>query len=360
MSVRSLESSPEGAVAARTGEHETLKSYSSSSGVLAALGQWRNLTRHHQQGLDSRVAGVVGELREVEAHVLEDTGAQIKNCRVLDIGPGQHLMQMAYFAARGNDVVGVDRDVIVQGFDPLGYWRMARWNGLGRVVKTVGRKALGIDRSYRRELRGQLGLRHSIPRLTVLHRNAWDTGLEAGSFDFIYSLRTFMHVHDPEGAMHEAARLLAPGGVAYVDLMPYTGPTGSLDIRVLGGRGDELPAWAHLRRQHRHLVQESAHLNRLSLSEWRDLVAQAMPGSTLRLAQPGAEEFRPLAEELHQQGELLEFPAEDLVTSQLRITWRKVRAALSLIGVLAEDAFDLLVRGVGWAIEITMQTPFLP
>jgi SAM-dependent methyltransferase len=262
---------------------------------------------------------------------------------------------MAYFAARANDVVGVDRDVIVQGFDPAGYCRMARWNGLSRVAKTAGRKALGIDRAYRRELERQLQLRRPIRRLTVHQRNAWDTRLPSASFDFVYSLRAFMHIHEPAAAIDEAVRLLAPGGVTYIDLMPYTGPTGSLDIRMLGGGAAELPLWAHLRPEHQHLVQESAHLNGLALSEWRDLIARAMPGSTLRVAQPAAEELRPLAEELHQQGELVEYPVEDLLTSGLRITWRKARRVLTFVGVLAQDGVDLFARAISWGVEIAMR-----
>jgi SAM-dependent methyltransferase len=340
-------------------EHEALTSYSASSNLLASLGQWRSLLRHHRQGLDLRLAAVVAELREIEEEVFEHTDVRIENCRILDIGPGQRLMQMAYFAAHGNDVVGVDRDVIVHGFDLAGYWRMGRSNGLGRVAKTVGRKSLGIDRAYRKGLERGLGLGGPIPRLNVLQRNGWDTGFESESFDFVYSLRTFMHIHEPEAAVYEAARLLVPGGVAYIDLMPYTGPTGCLDIRMLGGGGEELPHWAHLRPQHRHLVQESAHLNRLSLSEWRALIARAMPGSHLRAIQPSAAGLRPIAEKLHEEGELLDVPVDDLVTSSLRITWRKAKTALNAITFLAQDGIDLVVRGIGWAIEVAERTPFL-
>ncbi len=332
-------------------EHEALTSYSASSSLWASFGQWRNLTRLHRQGLDTRVAAVVAELRGIEEEVLDHTGTRIENCRILDIGPGQRLMQ--------HDVVGVDRDAIVQGLDLAGYWRMGRSNGLGRVVKTIGRKVLGIDRSYRRELERQLGLREPIPHLVVHQRNGWDTGLQAESFDFVYSLRTFMHIHEPEASIEEAARVLAPEGVAFIDLMPYTGPTGSLDIGVLGGGGTELPPWAHLRPQHRHLVQGSAHLNRLSLSEWRRLIAKVMPDSTLRVVQPDAETLRPVAEKLHKQGELLEFSVDDLVTSGLRITWRRGRKVVSVIAVFAEEGLDALAGLIPRAIEIAMQVPFL-
>src|SRR5262249_33732313 len=161
-------------------------------------------------------------------------------------------------------VVGVDRDLIVEGFDPGGYWRMARSNGLSRALKTAARKATGIDRAYRREFERTLRLRDPIPRQKVFQRNAWEIGLESESFDLVYHLRTFMHFDFPADAVREAARVLVPEGVLYIELMPYTGPTGSLDIRVLGGAGEQPPPWAHLRPQYRESVRESAHLNGLS------------------------------------------------------------------------------------------------
>jgi SAM-dependent methyltransferase len=309
-------------------EREALRSYSASGGLRGALGQWRNLRRHHRRGLDWRVGTVVEEARKIEEEVFEQTEMVIEGRRVLDIGPGQQLMQMAYFAARGNDVVGVDRDAIVWGFDPAAYLRMARSNGVGRMVKTAGRKALGIDRDYRRELERQSGLQVRALRMTVHQRNAWDTRLQSESFDFVYSLRTFMHLHEPEAALHEAVRLLAPGGVAYIKLMPYTAPYGSLDIRVLGGGGDDLPPWAHLRPQHLHRVRESAYLNHLSLSQWQRLLSKAMPGCNIRLAQPDVERLRPLAQELHAQSELLEFAVDDLLTSAVHVTWCKTPAVV--------------------------------
>ncbi len=340
-------------------DHGKLRSYSTSSSVQATLGQWRNLIRLHRQGLTSRVAAVVAELRGIEADVQDHAGAKVEDCRVLDIGPGQHLMQMSYFAARGNHVIGVDRDVIVQGFDPAGYWHMARSNGLGRVAKTAGRKSLGIDRSYRRELERLLGLREPIPRLTVHQRNAWDTRLQAGSFDFVYSLRAFMHIHEPAAAIEEAARVLAPGGVAFIDLMPYTGPNGSLDIRMLGGRHDELAPWAHLRPQHRHLVRESAHLNRLSASEWQTLLTRGMPGCTIRPTKPSVDRLQPLAEELHGQGELLDFSVDDLVTTNLHVFWRKpiaractalMRSTLAVL-ISVANACDSLAEWVNFSLS---------
>ena len=305
-------------------EHAALRSYSSEAGLLAALRDSPSLVASHRRGIRERVAEAVAELRQAEARVVAETGVQIERLRVLDIGPGQHLMQMAYFAARGNHVEGVDRDVVVQGLDPRAYWRTARSNGLARALKTAGRKTLGIDRRYRAELERELGLTRPVGRLPVHQMNAWDLLLPDGSFDFVYSFRVFMHLHEPLPALRELVRVLAPGGVAYVDLMPYTGPSGCLDVRTLGGSRHELPPWAHLRPQHRHLVRESANLNRLRLTDWRELFAELMPGHVELTSRPDAARLTVLAEELRARGELLEYAVDELVTSGLQVVWRRL------------------------------------
>lgn len=125
---------------------------------------------------------------------------------------------------------GVDRDVIVQGFDPIGYIRLGRSNELGRVAETAGPKALGINRAYRRALAHKTGRGAHVGWPTVLQRNAWDTGLPTGSFDFVYSLRTFMHIHDPQAALEESVRVLAPGSALLSDPLHHA----PVELRIAG------------------------------------------------------------------------------------------------------------------------------
>ena len=69
----------------------------------------------------------------------------VRDRRMIVIGPGQLLREARYFAV-GNRVTCLDLDVIPQGIDPLAYAQMMRRNGVGRVLKTVGRKLIGNDR----------------------------------------------------------------------------------------------------------------------------------------------------------------------------------------------------------------------
>jgi ubiquinone/menaquinone biosynthesis C-methylase UbiE len=266
---------------------------------------------------------LVERLRTVEQLVEERFGVALEGRKMLDVGAGQRLLQMKYFAAR-NSVVGIDLDVIAQGFDPAGYVRMLRANGLKRTVKTIGRKLLGVDTRHSRELL-KLGGGVRIPRLEVQHMDAAAMTFADRSFDFVYSMVVFQHLSEPPSVAAEMARVLVPGGIAYADFILFTSPTGSHDIRLLGGRSVDLPSWAHLRPQHEHLIQQSAYVNGLRLMEWRRIFETSMPGHELILIQPGREKLELEASRLRQQGELRDYSVEELVTTKVIVLWRKPR-----------------------------------
>jgi SAM-dependent methyltransferase len=251
----------------------------------------------------------------------ERFGLALENMTVLDVGAGQRLLQATYFA-RTNDVVGIDRDVIVEGVDLASYVRMLRSNGLKRVVKTILRKVLRIDARHQRELAQYLGASR-FPRPRIYQMDASRLDFPAETFDFVYSLRVFQHLDRPAATAAEIGRVLKPGGVAYVDLTLYTGRTGSLDVRLLGGGQANLPLWAHLRPQHEKSVQQSADLNRLRLAEWREIFEREMPGFDLILRSPEAAWLEPEARRLKARGELVDYDIDELVTTKIIVLWRK-------------------------------------
>ncbi|MCP4002900.1 MAG: hypothetical protein GY725_01765 [bacterium] len=69
-------------------------------------------------------------------------GRPLRDLDILEIGPGQTLERSAYLGLK-NRVTGIDLDVIPHGLDFAGYARVIRRNGLGRLLKTLGRRALG-------------------------------------------------------------------------------------------------------------------------------------------------------------------------------------------------------------------------
>lgn len=295
-------------------------SYSSRArGVGALAREVSNLVSGYKIEL-ARVEHEPEDLRHLEEVIERETGLRIRDLDVLDVGAGQFLLQMAYFAAR-NRVVGIDLNVIVQGFDPIGYWRMLCANGPMRVLKTLGRKTLRIDHRYRTRFLRSAALRR-FPRLTVLQMDAASLAFPSESFDFAYSLLVFQHVADPLAAALEMARVLRPGGVACVTFTLYTGPTGALDVRALAGSAQLLP-WAHLRRGLQYDLQESGYVNGIRLPEWRRIFEDAMPGAKMLLHQPDAPRYGVEAQRLRESRELVDYSLEELLTTSAMVVWRK-------------------------------------
>jgi SAM-dependent methyltransferase len=274
--------------------------------------------------MSQAVAQTITQLKTMEALVGEYAGIRLERLEMLDVGPGQRLIHMRYFDLRGNMVIGVDRDVIPQGFDIPGYVRMMRSNGLRRAVKTLGRKTLRLDSRFTAELERQLTSRApSRHRLQVYQADATSLPFNVGTFDFSYSSSVMQYLEHPVAALREMARVVRPGGGAFVDFVPYTGPNGCLDIRTLGGR-EALPHWAHLRPTMLHLVRENAPLNKLRLPVWRELFADAMPGSTFLLQQPDRDKLkREAVVARRHDGALLDYEIEELVTNSVVVVWRK-------------------------------------
>lgn len=240
---------------------------------------------------------------------------------MLDVGPGQLLTQLLYFARR-NRVTGIDTDVVVTGFSPQQYAAMLRRNGLQRVLKTMGRKALGVDRRHRQELLRQLGLRAS-PAVEIRIEPAEEMTFADASFDVVYALAVFQHLVRPEDVLTHMVRVLRPGGILYLDFILYTSQTGSHDLRLLESGDSALPLWAHLRPQHSHGVVESAYLNRLRLPEWRAVFDRVIPGAELQGRQADPERVRAEAEALRRAGELADYSLEELCTTKVAVLWSK-------------------------------------
>jgi SAM-dependent methyltransferase len=252
----------------------------------------------------------------MDARVGELLGGPVKGRSILDVGAGQILLDAAYFAA-GNDVTAIDADVYAAGFDVAAYVRMTRKNGVKRTLKTVARKTLGIDRAYRRTFQQQLGLdRFPYPRVLQMDANALE--FEPDTFDVAYSLLVFQHLPQPETAAAELARVVRPGGVVYIDITLYTGPTGALDVRALAG--EELQGWAHLRGAEDE-IRESAYVNELRLHEWQELFGRILPGHDVDVKRAAGYEAE--AKRAHAAGELPDYTLDELLAVEAIFTWRK-------------------------------------
>lgn len=171
----------------------------SKSGPIGEIVQLVHSCRRQQVQLGDHVRELIVTLTEATNRMREWGGREAKGLDVLDVGPGQLPRQMAFFAVH-NRVTGIDLDVIPSGWGPMPYLSMLRRNGPMRVVKTVGRKLLGFDRRFNREMARQLGLER-LPGYRLMQRDATRSGLPEGTFDLVYSFDTFEHLPDPAAAL---------------------------------------------------------------------------------------------------------------------------------------------------------------
>lgn len=299
-----------------------LKSYSSEkTSPLAFLREAASLYRLHSRRSSERAIASIEDARLAERLVRDRLGLELNGLDILDVGPGQFLSHMTYFSLR-NRVVGIDLDVILQGFKPLEYLKMIRTNGVRRAAKTIGRKLLGVDRKVASDLRYHLKIERS-PKMDVLQMDACSMSFPLESFDFVYSRAVFHHLPNPGDALEAIVRVLRPGGACYITLHPYTSPTGCLDPRIFTERQDEVRGWPHLRRSLQKTVDPSnAFLNKVRLSDWRALFSAKMPAAQFILTE-SREASIDEAKSLKSRGELLDYSLEELCTGQFTALWRK-------------------------------------
>lgn len=300
-----------------------LGSYSAlNASALGRLREFANLYQRHARDIPEQVRVLTARLSEVEQNLENALGRPIRRLQMLEIGPGQLQRQQAYFTAEGNDVLGVDLDVIPQSLDVGAYLEMLRKNGGVRTLKTLGRKVLGLDAAYQRELCKQLGV-EKPPVLPVRQMDATRLEFEDESFDIVYSFSAFEHFPDPRTALSEVGRVLRPGGAAYISLHLYTSDSGIHDPRIFSGERGDLPLWSHLRPQHRHRVQTNSYLNELRLRDWDSLFSRHFPNARLmRFEHDRSSQLGELAK-LREEGELAGYSDEELLTVDLAALWVK-------------------------------------
>jgi SAM-dependent methyltransferase len=270
---------------------------------------------------EDRVSTYVENLEKLEAFIGARLGIALEGMDILDIGPGPFHVQMIYFA-RKNRVLGVDTNVNPNRLDISRYLDMFRYNGVRRGLKTVGRKIAGIDRQYRKAVKSRLSLR-SLPDRKVLRMDACNLTFPDSCFDFVHSRSVFHHLPIPAAAIDHIVRILRPGGIAYLSFQLFTSENGSLDPRIFTSQKADVGLWPHLRPSLEKTISPNAFLNKLRLSEWRQLFEERMPAVQFTLKtnpRPAAEAD---ALRLQKEGELRSNSLEELLTDEVAILWRK-------------------------------------
>ncbi len=290
---------------------------------LRRVGQQLLGLRQFRADVPANVAVRIERLRRDESRIEEALGRPLRGQRVLVVGPGQLLREARFFAI-ANQVTCVDLDVIPDGIDPLAYAKMLRTNGLGRVVKTVGRKLIGNDRIELAEWRRQLEVAY-LPAPQCLVRDICDGAPSPGNWDVLTSFAVFQHIADVSTAVRRCVEALAPGGVLYIGVQLWTGNIGHHDIRAYSGREHELPLWGHLRPSAAHEIEPSAWLNELRLRDWRAVFAEHCPGFREYQERFGEAELRAKMTPALRE-ELADYEDDELYTIDVFFRWRKPEA----------------------------------
>jgi len=104
---------------------------------------WRQFTYalRERRRAEENMCLLYDMLQGHESRIEEKLNRPVSGLSILEIGPGQGMERGRYFGLK-NEVVGLDLDVIPQGKNPVPYWRMLQTNGIGRFLKTVGRKLI--------------------------------------------------------------------------------------------------------------------------------------------------------------------------------------------------------------------------
>lgn len=250
---------------------------------------------------------------------------RLEGAQILEVGPGQ-AMERAYLLGKHNSVTAIDLDVIVDGINPLGYIRMARSNGIGRMVKTLGRNLLFAPKA-RKQWAKEIGAEELNPPARI-QGDFCDPELAAqapsfGSYDVAVSWSVFEHLPDARAAVANLAAAIRPGGVALTSIHNYTAINGHHDIRAFAGTIHSMPYWGHLRPDHRHEIHPSAWLNELRIGEWQEIFDEFMPGAEVfydKYEHP--EVYGPLlVGEL--RDELSDYSDDELLTVNMVVVWRK-------------------------------------
>jgi ubiquinone/menaquinone biosynthesis C-methylase UbiE len=294
------------------------RSYSTLKSDLAARArELALLPALHMSGVP--VERLQQSARRIEDLVYARTGTKLEGLAILDVGCGQQFHMAQYFSYHENNVTGIDYNVVPTNLKS--YLELLRTNGLLRVIKTIGRKAIGIDAEFSRNLQRLYPGRTPAP-ITILQMDAERMSLPDNSFDFVFSRSVFEHLENPDRVIREVSRVLKPGGVAHLGVHLYTCDGGAHDPRIFSGHRDDLPLWSHLRAAHSHKVRPNSYLNRLRLSSWKEMFSLHLPGVYIHLHQGAREHLLEDARALR-ASELSEYSEDELLTDEVVAIWRK-------------------------------------
>jgi len=207
------------------------------------------LWRYWRQGAREFARDDFRLYQEARQRLTRHLGAPVTGKRMLDIGCGQHYPETLLYHNDGNQITGIDLDVVGVGLSWRKYAAMARQNGLKRAVKSLVRE-LVFDPVYYGELERLYGRRLDHRGLDLRTADAAALPFADGIFDVVVSTAAFEHIADLDGAVREVARVLKPGGLTHINIHLFTSLSGGHHLEWTWPDRDQqraVPPWDHLR-----------------------------------------------------------------------------------------------------------------
>jgi len=195
-------------------------------------------------------------------------GRAVTGLRMLDVGCGQRTPATLLFTAAGNEVIGIDTELITPGPGLGSFVRTWRADGLERAGKTLVRQLL-FDPAYDRRLAELMAKPLARRALDLRRLSITEVEFPDASFDVVISNAVFEHLPDVPAALAQVARLLRPGGVAHIAIHLF--PSLSGGHHMAWAFPDEsvpadVPPWDHLRSNR---FPTHVYLNKLKESDYR-------------------------------------------------------------------------------------------
>jgi len=195
-------------------------------------------------------------------------GRPATGLRILDVGCGQRAPATLLFQLAGNQVTGIDPEVVTTGPGLGAFVSIARANGFERALKTSVRQVL-FDPAYDRRLSELTGKRISRRGLDIRRLSAIQIPFPDFTFDAVISNAVFEHLPNVRGAVDEVTRVLKRGGVCHIAIHLFPSLSGGHHMGWAFPEESipaDIPPWDHLRE-----TRYPAHvfLNKLKESDYR-------------------------------------------------------------------------------------------
>lgn len=290
------------------------------SGLASKLRTYRSLMRYYRRNERFAEHDFANVFLRIRRDLEKYGDVPLERARLLEVGCGQHFSATLLFHSSGADVVGIDTSVSAPKLTVRTFARMVRENGAERAAKTLVRRAL-FDRPYYRVLEREFGRPLRFDGLDLRTMSATDLSFPDGEFDYVFSNAVFEHIEDVDVAVREIARVLSPGGLAWIGVHLFPSMSGGhcLDWAYPEEMPSaSVPPWDHLRDNR---FPSHVYLNRLREADYLAVFEQHLEVEAV-IPQYEGKAF--LTPEI--RGQLGDYSDDDLLKRELTLIVRRPNA----------------------------------